>query len=92
VSGTLSFGAGVMSKSFSVPIVNDVDPETSETVALSLLNPSGAQLGSPVTATLAIADNDSAGAIRFATASYSDSEGRAWRPSRCSARAARPGA
>ena len=69
-------GAGVMSKPFTVPIVNDTDPEGSETVTLRLLNPSaGHQLGSPATATLAIADNDLAGALGFAAASYSDLEG-----------------
>jgi predicted outer membrane repeat protein len=40
-SGTLSFAAGVLSKTFTVPITNDAQGERSETVFLSLSNVAG---------------------------------------------------
>jgi hypothetical protein len=61
-SGTITFAATETSKTFRVLIVNDVFAESSETVNLTLSNPTGATLGSQTTATVTIADNDSAGA------------------------------
>jgi len=58
-SGTLHFNAGETFKTFSVSLVDDLYVEGSETVKLSLSNPSGgALLGSPNTSTLTIVDND----------------------------------
>jgi CHRD domain/Calx-beta domain len=62
-SGTLSFAAGESSKTFRVLIVDDAFAESSETVNLSLSNPSNGVFVTPMTATLTIADNDSAGTI-----------------------------
>ncbi|NQT73899.1 MAG: hypothetical protein HQ553_14215 [Chloroflexi bacterium] len=58
VSGTLSFAAGDTSETFSVPITDDSDLETNETVTLTLSNPSGATLGIQNTATLTITNDD----------------------------------
>jgi hypothetical protein len=58
VTGTLSFAAGVMSRTFTVPITNDTLGEGNETVFLSLSNPVGAYLGPRKTAVLTIADNE----------------------------------
>ncbi|MHC1748287.1 MAG: Calx-beta domain-containing protein [Cellulosilyticaceae bacterium] len=60
-SGTLSFAEGEISKTIEINIVNDTDVESDETVIVSLSNPTGdAALGTDVTATLTIADDDKA--------------------------------
>ncbi len=76
-SGTLNWADGdATTKTFSVPMIDDALGESSETVALALSAPSGgATLGSVKTATLTIADNDTApGSLAFAAASYSVAE------------------
>jgi subtilase family protein/Calx-beta domain-containing protein/CARDB protein len=75
VGGTLTFGPGVASRAFTVPIVNDPLFERSESVALLLTNPTGsALLGQLSTATITVVDNDPPGAIRFSAPAYSVSE------------------
>src|SRR5215831_6297986 len=57
--GTLRFGPGDTSKTFLVLIIDDLSVENSETVNLTLANPTGgAVLGSPANAALTIIDND----------------------------------
>src|SRR5215831_8208909 len=57
--GTLRFGAGDTSKSCLVLLIDDLSVESSETVNLTLSNPTGgAVLGSPASAVLTISDND----------------------------------
>ncbi len=58
VAGTLSFISGQTSATFDVPIINDVYVEGPETLSLTLSNPTGGILGSQVTSTLTITDND----------------------------------
>ncbi|MCU1264699.1 MAG: hypothetical protein JWM21_1017 [Acidobacteria bacterium] len=60
-NGTMTFTAGVTSKSFSVPIIDDVYVEPTETINLTLSSPVGAVLGSQNTAFINITDNDAAG-------------------------------
>ncbi|WP_293397211.1 S8 family serine peptidase, partial [Nevskia sp.] len=76
-SGTLNWADGdATTKTFSVPMIDDALAESSETLALALSAPGGgASLGSVKTATLTIADNDSApGSLAFAAAIYSLAE------------------
>src|SRR5947199_29372 len=75
-SGTLTFGAGVTSKTFAIPIVKDTLDESDKTVNLTLSNPTGgATLGTPDTAVLTITDNDSGGVLQFSSATYTVNEG-----------------
>ena len=57
-SGTLTFAAGETSKSFAVPITDDIVKEPNETFNVTLSNASNANLGSPATASVSIVDND----------------------------------
>ncbi len=59
-NGTLTFGPGVTSQFFYVPIINDATHEDAETVLVELVNPptGGAALGARTSATLTITDND----------------------------------
>src|SRR6185436_9386315 len=78
VSGTVSLGAGVTSKTFTVPILGDTLDEANETVNLALSGPTGgALLGPRNTAILTITDNDSGGALKFSVATYTVSEATA---------------
>ncbi len=58
-SGTLNWAAGdVGVKTFNVPITEDLNQESTETIDLTLSNVSGVTLGAPSTAVLSILDND----------------------------------
>ena len=58
VSGILTFAPGQTSRTFTVPIINDILKEQNETVNLTLSNAINAILGLPNPATLTIVDND----------------------------------
>jgi hypothetical protein len=59
--GTLTFDAGVLAKTFAIPITDDRWSEPQETVGLALSNPTGgAVLGAQATAILTIVDDDPA--------------------------------
>ena len=75
-SGALTFGAGVTSMVFTVPLVNNAALEPDETVNLTLMVPAGspAMLGTPASAVLTIHDDDGP-TFRFSTASQTVAEG-----------------
>jgi hypothetical protein len=54
----LHFAAGEVSRTISIPLIDDVYAEGSETFTITLSNAIGATLVSPVTATLTIQDNE----------------------------------
>ena len=76
--GTLSFGTGENSKTFTVGIIDDAIVETSESFGLALSNPTaGATLASPSNANVTINDNDVApvaGSVRLSSATYAFGE------------------
>ena len=75
VAGTLAFAPGTQTQTFTVPIVNDLLVEASETVALFLTNagPAGiASMGAISNATLTIVDDDfGVGVLGFASTNFS---------------------
>jgi Calx-beta domain/Domain of unknown function (DUF4214) len=56
--GTLRFAAGESSKPIFIPIIDDSYAEGNETFTLTLSNPTGTALGTPVSATITIVDNE----------------------------------
>ena len=80
VSGTLSWGeADPLAKTFTVPILDDTDWESGDTIVITLANPGGgALLGSIRTTSLGITDNDNTpGRFEFSANSYAVTEGTA---------------
>jgi hypothetical protein len=62
-SGTLTFADGETSKTINIPINDDSEVESDETLQLTLTNAVNATLGSQDTASLTINDNDLATAV-----------------------------
>jgi hypothetical protein len=60
--GKLSFAAGEINKTITVPIINDGHVEGAETFQLQLSSVTGTTLGTQNVATITITDNDAAGA------------------------------
>jgi hypothetical protein len=56
--GTLMFTPGVITQPLEITVTDDSEPETDETVVISLSNPQNAGLGSPSVFTLTILAND----------------------------------
>ncbi len=70
----VAFAPGEVSKTVSVPIVDDAIAENPEAINLALVNPTnGATIGAQNIATLTIADNDVA--LQFAAPTFSVTEG-----------------
>src|SRR5262249_23471947 len=74
-SGLLTFAPGEVSKTFTVPIFNDLAVEGNETVLLQLSNPTGPSTLGLASATLTIVDNDlGPGVFSFSSAVYTVAE------------------
>ena len=72
-SGILSFGTGVTSLTFTIPVFGDADQEGDETLTVTLSNPTaGATLGNPSTAVVNIVDDEQV--IQFSSTTYSVNE------------------
>ncbi|HET8781442.1 MAG TPA: S8 family serine peptidase [Pyrinomonadaceae bacterium] len=56
--GTVRFAAGESAKTITIPIIDDVLLEGSETFTIALSSPSGGSLGSPGNTTVVIFEND----------------------------------
>ena len=78
-SGTLNFAANETSKTFNVPICDDVIYEGNETVNLQLSNVtgSGASLGSSSSAVLTITENDAQPSISIDDVTLTEADGNA---------------
>jgi ethanolamine utilization protein EutQ (cupin superfamily) len=73
-SGDLTFAPGNSSMTFTVPITNDTVFEGNENFGVTLSAPTNATLGTPSSATVTIADNDSAPVFQFSSATYNVGE------------------
>jgi len=79
-SGSLSWGSGDATvRSIVVPILDDTQVESTQSFTVTLSSPTGgASVGSPGTATVSIADNDTAtpppGTLQFSSATYQVAE------------------
>jgi hypothetical protein len=84
VVGSLRFGLGESSKTFTIPIVNDALVEGDETFTVNLSEVSGALIANPSAATITIVDDDTTpatqnpidGVTPFITQQYIDFLGR----------------
>jgi hypothetical protein len=77
-NGTLVFGPGVTTQTFSIPIINDTAVEGDETVNLNLSNvQGGGGLTFPTSAVMTIVDNDTnvPGVLALSSNSYQAGEG-----------------
>jgi len=74
-SGTVEITPGNTTALIGIPITNDTDPESAETIILDISNPSGAVLGANTTHTFTIEDDDQLRKIDFTSATGSGDEG-----------------
>ncbi|MCX6049044.1 MAG: hypothetical protein NT075_28415, partial [Chloroflexi bacterium] len=73
-SGTLTFNPGITTKTFQVPVINNLVIGGNKTVNLTLSASSGASLGTPSTAILTIVDDDSPPTAQFSLTNYNVAE------------------
>lgn len=74
VSGQLTIPSNTPNASFPVEILQDTLDENPETVNLMLSNPNGADAGTPMVATLTIADDDGEPTVQFSASNYNRPE------------------
>jgi hypothetical protein len=75
VAGTLNLAAGATTANIPLVILQDNIHEATETVAITLSNPSGPALGSITVYTLSITDDDPVPTVAFSSATSSALEG-----------------
>ncbi|TMQ18330.1 MAG: hypothetical protein E6K82_20305, partial [Candidatus Rokuibacteriota bacterium] len=74
VSGTLTFGPGVLSRTFTLATLHDPRATGNQALSLVLSDPVGATLTAPSTTVLTIADDEFAGTVQFSAPGYSASD------------------
>lgn len=62
-TGSVVMASGSATVNLPIQIVNDVDDENNETLVVTITGASGATLGTPLTYTLTISDNDNSGPV-----------------------------
>jgi hypothetical protein len=65
VNGSMTFNAGEVKRSIPIIISDDVTDENDESIILTLMNPNGGGLGSPIVHTANIIDDDGAPQLEF---------------------------
>ncbi len=74
-SGTLTFAAGQLTKTFAIPITDDGAVESNETIQIALSNAGGnTTLGTPATGTVTIIDNDATTPVAISPATQTINE------------------
>ncbi|MFO1485455.1 MAG: S8 family serine peptidase [Verrucomicrobiaceae bacterium] len=74
-SGTLTFAAGELVKTFAIPITNDITQESDETIQVTLSSAGGnATLGTLATGTVTILDNDAPTPVALSPATQNVTE------------------
>jgi hypothetical protein len=79
-AGTVTFAPGTTTRTISVTVANDTLDEANETFTVALGTPTNATLGTPATTTVTIVDNDAPPSVRFASATYTVTEGTSTAP------------
>ena len=78
-NGTLTFASGETSKTFSVPIIDDVTVDGKKTLTLTLSAPTGGAILGTITSPLNIADNEvgsfGSGSFMFSKSEFDATEG-----------------
>ncbi len=74
VTGTLTFPNKVVTRTISVPIVNDTLVEGPQDFAVALSAPSGASVGGANPATVTVLDDDTTPTLKFSAPSYTVNE------------------
>ena len=69
-TGTLSFAANELTKTFSIDITDDGSTEVNETIRLDISDPTAGRLGQLTTSTLTILDNDLTGQFERQTVAF----------------------
>lgn len=67
-TGQIVFEVGETEKAFTIPIINDMQTEGTETFAVGLQNPSSGTLGTPRTVLIDILDDDTLPTITVSAA------------------------
>ena len=73
-SGTLTFPAGTTTQNISLTVTNDTTFEGTETLTITLASPTASSLGTNVSHTYSITDDDTSPSVQFSTTSTSNSE------------------